>query len=198
MMEGIKSFLETIKNACPKITQEDLVFLATKISVTELQEKQFYIHANSIQKDIGFIYSGLVRAFFVDEKGNEITVNFIQEGGFVTHYSALLTQKPSKYYFQCLEPTIIVNLPYNHIQEGYSKFPNIESYGRLIAEEVLKTQQNRIESFLFQTAEQRYVDFIKFHPTLFNRISISHLCSFLGIERQTLTRIRKKLTQKSF
>ncbi len=70
----------------------------------------------------------------------------------------------------------------------------MERYGRLVAEEVLKIQQKRIESFLFETAEDRYIKFINEDPDLFNRVSISHLCSYLGIERQTLTRIRKKLS----
>ncbi len=71
----------------------------------------------------------------------------------------------------------------------------IERFGRLIAEAVLKFQQKRIESFLFDTAEARYLEFIKENPGLFNRVSLSHLSSYLGIERQTLTRIRQKLAR---
>ncbi len=82
------------------------------------------------------------------------------------------------------------------MQWGYTHFPKFEKYGRLIAEEILKMQQYRIESFIFQTAEERYIDFIHHYPGLFNRVSISHLCSYLGIERQSLTRIRQKLARK--
>ena len=56
-------------------------------------------------------------------------------------------------------------------------------------------QQKRIEGFLFENAETRYLEFVKENPDLFNRVSLSHLASFLGIERQSLTRIRKKLIQ---
>jgi CRP-like cAMP-binding protein len=82
------------------------------------------------------------------------------------------------------------------MQWAYKTFPKFEKYGRLITEEILKMQQHRIESFIFQTAEERYLDFIKQNPDLYNRISLSHLCSYLGIERQTLTRIRQKLARK--
>jgi hypothetical protein len=68
-----------------------------------------------------------------------------------------------------------------------------ERNGRLIAEEVLRQQQRRIESFQFDSAEQRYLDFIKEHPELFNRVSLTHLSSFLGIERPSLSRIRKRI-----
>lgn len=180
------------------MTSADLDYLRSGVTVIELKPKQFYIQPDTIQKEIGFVYSGLLRSFYIDKEGNEITVGFTRENRYATHYSAFITQRPSKYYVQCIEPVIIVNLPYEYIQEGYDRFPNIERCGRLIAEEVLKGQQKRIESFLFDTAETRYLKFVKDNADLFNRVSISHLASFLGIERQSLTRIRKKLTQKSF
>jgi CRP/FNR family transcriptional regulator, anaerobic regulatory protein len=90
----------------------------------------------------------------------------------------------------------MVCISYEDIQYNYQQFPAFERYGRLIAEEILKRQQARIESFIFQTAEERYLNFIEYHPTLFNRISLSHLCSYLGIERQSLTRIRQKLANQ--
>ncbi|MFY7998350.1 MAG: Crp/Fnr family transcriptional regulator, partial [Candidatus Kapaibacteriota bacterium] len=166
------------------------------LTISELKPKHFYIHANTIQKELGFVYSGLLRTYFIDQAGNEITVNFIKEHQFATHYSAFTTQKPSLYYFQCLEPSVLVNLSYQHIQEAYNHYPTLERYGRLVAEAVLRAQQKRIESFLFDTAEKRYLDFIHENPDLFNRISLSALSTFLGIERPSLSRIRKKLSQK--
>jgi CRP-like cAMP-binding protein len=197
MNDAFDTVLNSLKSLCPKVTKDELEYLQSGLTVTELRSKHFYIHANTVQKEIGFVFSGLLRAFYVDKDGKEISVNFIKEGRYATHYSALITQTPCKYYFQCIEPSIIVNLPYKHIQDGYNKFPNLERYGRLVAEEVLKMQQRRIESFLFENAETRYLDFIKENLDLFNRVSLSNLASFLGIERQTLTRIRKKLANHS-
>lgn len=192
----IDTYLNSIKNLCPKINGEELNFLSSGLKITELQPKHFFIHANAIQQEIGYVYTGLLRAFYVDENGNEITVNFIPENRYAIHYSAFISRTPSKYYFQCLEPTILVTLSYDYIQDGYEKYSNIDRYGRLVAESVLKFQQKRIESFLFENAEQRYLDFIQENPNLFNRISLSHLSSFLGIERQSLTRIRQKLARR--
>lgn len=193
MNDAFDTFLNSVKSLCPKVTKVELEYLQSGLTITDLKSKHFYIHANTIQKEIGFVFSGLLRAFYVDKDGKEISVNFIREGKYLTHYSAFITQTPCKYYFQCIEPSIIVNLSYKHIQEGYNKFTNLERYGRLVAEEVLKVQQRRIESFLFDNAETRYLDFAKENPDLFNRVSLSYLASFLGIERQSLTRIRKKL-----
>ena len=191
----MNTYLNAVRTLCPNVSYTALNYLKSGLRVVELQPKHFFIHANVIQQEIGFVFQGLIRAFYIDNQGNEITVNFVQENRYATHYTAFITRTPGKYYFQCIEPTILVNLSYDHIQTGYDKFPDIERYGRLTAEEVLKFQQKRIESFLFDTAEQRYLDFIKENPDLFNRVSLSHLSSFLGMERQTLTRIRQKLAK---
>jgi CRP-like cAMP-binding protein len=193
--KAVNTYLNAVRTLCPNVSYTALNYLKSGLRVVELQPKHFFIHANVIQQEIGFVFQGLIRAFYIDNQGNEITVNFVQENRYATHYTAFITRTPGKYYFQCIEPTILVNLSYDHIQTGYDKFPDIERYGRLIAEEVLKFQQKRIESFLFDTAEQRYLDFIKENPDLFNRVSLSHLSSFLGMERQTLTRIRQKLAK---
>ena len=180
------------------MTSAELDYVESGLIVSELRPKQFYIQANSIQKEIGFVYSGLMRGFFINNDSKPITIKFIREYQFATHFSAFISQTPSKYYFQCIEPTTIVSLSYKHIHDGYEKFPVFERFGRLVAEEVLKIQEKRIESFLFDTAEERYQKFMKENPNLFNRVSLSHLSSYLGIERQSLTRIRKKLTHISF
>ena len=68
--------------------------------------------------------------------------------------------------------------------------------GRYIAENVLTILSDRVESFLFNTAEERYLKFINENPELIQRISLTHLSSFLGIERQSLSRIRSKISKK--
>jgi hypothetical protein len=84
------------------VTSLELEYLMSGLTVSELKPKHFYIHANSVQKELGFIFSGLLRAFYVDQNGNEISVNFIRENRYATHYSAFIAQAPSKYYFQCI------------------------------------------------------------------------------------------------
>lgn len=196
MQSATEIFLKSVRLVCPNLTDFELTQFASKLTIKELKKKAFFIQSDKIQREIGFISSGLARSFFVDRDGNEITVGFYSEGDYVTHYPAFLTRQPSRYSIQCLEPTILVCLSYEDLQSVYEQFPTFEKYGRLIAEEILKRQQTRIESFIFQTAEERYLDFIENHAHLFNRVSLSHLCSFLGIERQSLTRIRQKLSHR--
>lgn len=196
-MESVTAqYLKSIRGICPSVSDEVLSKFESKLTVKILKKKEFFLHSGKVQKTLGFITEGLVRSFYIDKNGNEITVGFYKEGDYVTHYPAFLMGKPSLYSIQCLEPTSMVCFTYEDQQWIYLQSAQFERYGRLIAEEILKRQQARIESFIFQTAEQRYLNFIEKNSSLFNRVSLSHLCSFLGIERQSLTRIRQKLSHQ--
>lgn len=196
MTAAVEIYLASLKKICPQLTEEELARFASKLTFQELKKKDFFLQAGKVQKAIGFLTSGLVRSFYIDDDGNEITVGFYAEHDYATHYHAFITRQPSQYAIQCLEPTTFLCLSYDDLQWVYQQSSNFERYGRLVAEEILKRQQARIESFIFQTAEERYLAFIEKDPTLFNRISLSQLCSFLGIERQTLTRIRQKIAHQ--
>jgi len=196
MQAVTEMYLKSVSAICPAVSDEELSVFASKLAFKELKKKETFLQSGKVQKAIGFIAEGLVRSFYIDNDGNEITVGFYKEGEYATHYPAYITRKQSLYTIQCLEPTKMLCLAYEDQQWIYQQSSNFERYGRLITEEILKRQQARIESFIFETAEQRYLNFIENHSGLFNRISLSHLCSFLGIERQSLTRIRQKLSHQ--
>jgi len=196
MTQALEIYIKSIKSFCPEFTDQEVGEFISRLHFVQLNKKDFFLESGKIQKSIGFICKGLVRSSYVDPYGNEITVGFYAEEDYATHYPSFISQKPSNYSIQCLEATTFACLSYEDIQAMYRRSGNIEKYGRLVAEEILKRQQERIESFIFQSAEERYLHFIKNHSSLFNRISLSHLCSFLGIERQSLTRIRQKLAHK--
>lgn len=185
------AFSNSLKAICSDLTEEELAFITSKVTVTKIKSKTFYLKAGIVQKSMGFIYNGLLRSYYLSDDGKEITTAFLSENNTATDYRSFIQQLPSKFYIKSLEPCVFVNLSYTSLQQCYAKFKNFENYGRLIAEYLLIKRQNRIESFLFETAEKRYLNFIKNNTSLQNRITLTHLSSFLGIERQSLTRIRK-------
>ena len=196
MKQEFKKYIESYIELFPNLNLEEVAFLKSYLTIEEYSKKSFLFKSGEVQKEIGFVCKGLLRRYYINEKGNKITTGFVNENKYVTDYPAFIRQIPSKYFIECLEPSIIIKLPYDKIQEGYDKFKRSEMYGRLIAEYVLTVQTDRVESFLFKNAEERYLDFIQQNKDIINRISLSHLASHLGIERQSLSRIRSKLTRK--
>ncbi len=193
MQKDFELYREVIIQLNQKITTEEWEYFQSGFTLHTLKPKELFIEAGKRNHWLGFVTSGLIRGYYINPLGDDITTVFVAEQQWATDYPSLLAGRPSRYNFQCLEPTTIITVPYAHISECYDRFVSFERNGRLVAEEVLKQQQRRIESFQFDSAEQRYLDFVKEYPVLFNRISLTHLSSYLGIERPSLSRIRKKL-----
>lgn len=196
MEKAFERYLKSYLGICPQLTEQELAFIRANLSISEYKKGQFYLQRGEIQTEMGFVYQGLLRSYYEDEQGKQVTIGFINEDKYASDYPSFIRQKPSKYYIETLEPTTMVNLPYLAIQEAYGTYKSFETYGRLIAEAILIQKQDRLESFLFQNAEARYLHFIQNNPAIINRISLSHLSSCLGIERQSLSRIRKKIAGK--
>lgn len=192
--EALEIYKKAVKELCPQMTEQELEYFRNELEVIKLPAKHFFIQAGTVQRQLGFVAKGLIRSFYIDEAGQEVTTYFAKEGQYATDYPAFIKQMPTFSYFQCLEETTLVLLSYEHMQSGYDEFLIFNRYGRLMAEQVITMMQTRIRSLQFQSAEERYLDFLGTDPNLFNRISLTHLASYLGIDRSSLSRIRKKIT----
>jgi CRP-like cAMP-binding protein len=195
MTNEIKHYLSFYKNLVPSFTAEELDYITSFLKLIHLKKGAFYLKQGHIQKEIGFVSKGLVRQYYIDSKGNDITTRFNAENSFSTDYHAFIHQNPSNYNIQCLEDTTIIQLGHQDMQTCYSNYKNYERFGRLIAETILSERQKQIESLLFENAEKRYAHFLAQNAHLFNRISVSHLSTYLGIKRQSLSRIRNKMAK---
>lgn len=187
------TFFESFKTLCPEIKSDEINFLDINTQIIYLKKGDLLLKAKSNQKALSFLIKGLVRGYYYDELGRDITISFLKENEYVTDYISFIKQTPSKYNFICLEDCVVVELSFEIIQQAYKQSKTFEKYGRIIAEKVLEERIDRVEKFQFLNAKQRYLEFLNSHSDLLNRIKVSHLCTYLGIERQSLTRIRKDI-----
>ncbi len=193
---NIENYLNTMKMVCPELEDHHLTEFASCLEIRSFEKHDILFPEGMIQEHVIFVAKGLARVFYIDHKGDEKTSWFVKDQDFATDYPCFLSGEKSEYTFQCLEPCETVWLPKQAIYDGYARYPELQKYGRLIAEEIIRQQQERIASFLFKNAKQRYLDFLENSSELLNRISVGHLASYLGIERQSLTRIRKEILEK--
>ncbi|MEM9983958.1 MAG: cyclic nucleotide-binding domain-containing protein [Bacteroidota bacterium] len=132
----------------PRITPEEWRYLERELVPVSLKRKAHFLEEGERQNSIGFLFKGLIRESYLDREGNENTVWFFQENGFVTDYPALLQDIPTRNTFTCLEPCELILIPQRVVLESYDRFPSFERFGRLVAEQVLIQLQNRMENSL--------------------------------------------------
>lgn len=189
--EQFKSWLRTASFLTEKDCSLFEPYLKTKSFVT----KEYFLQEGNVCQEIGFVNSGCFRTYYLAD-GNEINTHFGLENEFVTDYDSFLQGKPGRYFIQALEDAEIVTFDLNALQNAYNKSQNWERFGRIIAEHSYKLTTQRVESFLFMDGEQRYLDLLKNRPDIFDRIPLYHIASYLGLKRESLSRLRKKIVRK--
>jgi CRP-like cAMP-binding protein len=144
---------------------------------------------------MGFVNSGLFRMYYLSH-GKEINTNFFFENNFLVDHDSFINQKPSRYFIQALEDSEIIAIDYQLLQKAYTSSKNWERFGRLTSELHIKMLAERVESFLFMEGKDRYLQLVKTHPCIFERVPLYHIASYLGMERESLSRIRRKITEE--
>lgn len=181
-----------IKQIYNEINPDALEYFLNSTKDRKLAKNTIFIPTIGVHKEIGFVAKGLLRGFYIDKDANEINTRFIGEGNFATHYKAFISQEPSKYCFKTVEPCELLCIDYNHIQKGYRLFPDLEKFGRLMAEAIICRMDSRLESQQFDSAEKRYYDFMEEYPDLHNRLPLEQIASYLRVTRPALSRIRSR------
>jgi len=160
-----------------------------------IKKGEYLLKENQVVNEIAFVAKGVLRLFYLSNEGKEINNHFFLENDYAVSYLDFLKNRSSRYFIQALEDCELLTFSAESLQIAYDKSKNWERFGRIIAESVFATATNRFESFLFLSAKERYLQMLKDYPSFIQRIPLYHLASYLGIERESLSRIRKEIAR---
>ena len=186
---------ENCKNAIRKISaisDDDFTLFESSVKVKTVRKNEYFIREGQINKEIGFVGKGAFRTFYIKD-GKEVNTDFYFENSFVSSYQSFLFQIPSRYYIQALENSEIIVFKFDELQKAYRQSHDWERFGRKVTECCYLQAMKRTESFLFLEGDQRYLKLLEENPIIFERVPLYHIASYLGIERESLSRVRRKI-----
>lgn len=150
--------------------------------------------AGDVARESWLVIQGCVRAF-QQEHGDDRTLAFHTEFHPIiapTHG----TDAPSPVAFECLEDIVASAATPEEEARGFAEHPRFESVCRVMGEALMANLQKTHIELLTRTAEQRYLDLVDRRPDLLQRVPQYHIATFLGIQPETLSRIRRRLTRR--
>ncbi|MDB5247122.1 MAG: putative transcriptional regulator, Crp/Fnr family [Segetibacter sp.] len=184
------------KKLVPALTSEDLQALEEMLTAQHLKKGDYLVKQGQICRYVSFINSGLLRLFSIED-GKEICTGFVRENDYISEYTSFLTQQPSTENIEALEDCEVINLSFTNMQALYKTHPVFEQFGRKIAEQLFITLSNYNTRLLALTPEDRYRIIVDTQPYVIQRVPQYMVASFVGVSPEHLSRIRKKLSQKS-
>lgn len=145
-------------------------------------------------KYIYYVSEGILRAFYTDENGSTFNKNLFFEKDFCASKVALLTGTPSFLGIDALENAIVITLPFDRFGTFIQRFNDLKDFYLAYLQQVWIIEREQRElSLVVQNATERYLDLLRKHPDIAQRISLYHIASHLGITPTQLSRIRKEV-----
>lgn len=187
-----KHYQKAVQRIAPLITDADCEMFIPYLKVKQYAKGELFLTEGQISNEIGFINNGSFRIYYLLD-GKEVNTNFFFENDFVVDYQSFLLLRPSKYYIQALENCEVITFTSDALHSAYNTSHSWERFGRIIAEILFVDATERGEEFLFLTGEQRYKNLLKKRPKIFERVPLYHIASYLGVERESLSRLRRKI-----
>ena len=179
-----------------ELSIEDAGVLIKSAKSKSFKKKEVIIEEGALKKDVYFIRSGLVRAYCINDKGDETTFGLISENQILTNIDIILFDQPSRFYYECIEYTKTFSIDFDKVQNSIERNPKLERNRKFFARNAMKKMLQRLETFVLMNAEERYEDFIKNNPTLSNRVPDKYLANVLGITPVSLSRIRARIVKR--
>ena len=191
-MKSIPQHLpETLSHIAP--LAPDAMTLLLESAQTEIVKKGDYLLREGQQcQYIWFIENGSCRAFY-DNGTRETNTDFFFENTFVTNMNSLRNNVSSEYNIQAMEAAALWRWHKQTIFHLYEVSPAIAAFGRQWLEHLLIEQEKHTSWLKKFTPEEKYKSILNDAPELLQRVSLTLLSSYLGISRETLSRIRRRL-----
>jgi CRP-like cAMP-binding protein len=188
----MKKFIEYVLQF-GNLNKQQIDLITSKATELELRKDEYYWEAGKMVKQIGFLTDGIIRIFYYNNKGEEITRYFIDENHLILSGNSINEIfTPSEYLSAITDCKLVVfsKQDWKEISETIIGWDNIIQ--KIIAKHHSEKIARRSE-LVSQDGTTRYLDFIEKFPALVNRVPLSFIASYLGITQSSLSRIRKNI-----
>lgn len=139
-----------------------------------------------------FVLNGLLRKFFINEKGIEQTTEFAVETWWITDNMAYEHKLPTSFYIQAVEKSEVLYISREKQEMLIEQFPVMERYFRFVYQRAYAAAQMRIKYLFSLSKEKFYHQLVSEHPAFVQRVPQYLIASFLGFTPEYLSEIRKK------
>lgn len=180
-------------NTIISLTEEEFNYCKTLFVPKKLRKRQYFLQEGDVCKYQAFVEKGILRSYTIDEKGNEHILQFGFEGWWTTDLSSYLNNEPSFLNIDGLEDAELLLITKSSWELAMQKIPALEHYFRIIIQNHLVATERRLLQSMAESAEEKYVRFTKTCPDDVQRVPQHMIASYLGISRETLSRIRKQM-----
>tara|TARA_R110002073_G_scaffold89852_6_gene212516 strand:- start:32673 stop:33257 length:585 start_codon:yes stop_codon:yes gene_type:complete len=186
-----KQLKEYINRYIPFSDQEIILFFEF-LEIKKYSKKELLLKTGRICNHHYFILEGLLRSYYIDEKGTDRIIQFAIENWWVTNLESYVRETSSTFSIETIETSTILSISKPNLELAFLKIPKLERFFRIITENTLVAIQRKNEYYMKLNSKERFETLLNSIPDFLQRVPMYMIASYLDITPEYLSEIRKK------
>ena len=174
-----------------ELEQKDMDLINSLFKYESVSKGTFMLETGKLTDRVFFILSGYLRYFKVIESGEELVIHLFAPNNFATSVNSFFLGKKTEETLQAITDCEYLYISKPDLEKLYSTNLKWQSFGRKLMESFLIEKEERIIDQLSLTAQDRYSKLVKNQPDIIQNVPVKYIASFIGIQPESLSRIRK-------
>jgi len=176
------------------LTETEISLFCSYLSLKEVKKKDYLLRQGEICRSNNFVINGCFKAFDIND-GEENITQFAIENWWLADVKSFTTQCPALFFIQALEDSVVIQLPFDKMEEVYQKIPKVERFFRIAFQISFANLQERIVKMNSLSGKERYKHFITTYPKIEQRVPQYMIGSYLGLTPVFLSNVRKEIAR---
>ena len=168
---------------------DELKELLSYCEIRQVEKRTILVKEGEVDNYLNMVVKGLVMKY-VRVKKSDMILQLATEGHVIHSEISFLTRSSSLVFVETLEPTIMVSLTYDKMEEALNNFPQGERLGRLIVTGMYVKKEESRYNRLLRSPRERFLDYLNAHPHMLQRVPQKYLASYLNLKPETFSRMK--------
>ncbi|HTB99467.1 MAG TPA: Crp/Fnr family transcriptional regulator [Ferruginibacter sp.] len=178
------------------INEDEFKLIMSLSTLKNIKRREYLLKEGSVWKLNVFICKGCLRLYRKSNDGTENIMQFAIESWWIGDRESLTTGLPSKCNIDALEDTEVLIWTKDDYDYLLSKIPELRAFKERLLARSFDSSQNRVHTAISFTAEEKIQKFKDDYSEIYNRVPLHMVASYLGITRETLSRITNRIEKK--
>ena len=189
-MEMIRRYF----NGFGELSSENMDQLLSYCQEGSLSKRQKLIRSHQTVDSIYFIIDGFLHYYMHNDLGDKITLKIVGPNACWTVIDSFYDEKPTYDECQALGDVRFCQIKRGDFLKLKEENMVLARFIHTVTEQILSAKMLEVKKQMSMSVEERYLDLLVSNPKMVQEVPIGILASFIGTSRETLHRIRRRLT----
>lgn len=176
-----------------ELSSEEAEIILKKFKKESYKSKTVLIRPGMDANFTYFVLKGVLRSYTIDANGTEHILNIATPNWWMADMYSYLGGKPAIMYVDVVDDCELLSITREEVETLYEEIPRLERFFRILTENNLLSNQQRVLDKMSLTAEERYEKFIKKHPEVTQCLPQKYIASYIGVTPEFFSKMKSRM-----